>query len=66
MEWGGSHGDNLSTVELLFGERRASGDFSRGVSYNICFLKCHFGHPQRMKSWGKRAEAGKTMKKLIQ
>lgn len=52
--------------ELLSGERRASGDFSRRVSCNAYFLKYHSGHTQRMKSWEKRVEAGRTMKKPTQ
>lgn len=37
VECGWSLGNNLHTVDLLSGERRASGDFSRGVSCKVPF-----------------------------
>lgn len=41
--------DSPRLVELLLREIRVR-DFSRGVWCRFCFLKCHSGHTQRMKS----------------
>lgn len=41
----------------------ASGDLHRGVWGSFGFFKCHPGHTRRMKSWGKRVEVRRTMKR---